>query len=302
MTDFREKLKEIRATEQERMRHRVPLTDHELGLDSPATHRLEVRAHLVKDLEQMLSDFIAEAATFEMGHGFFEGKYALDLLRQPFLDEDAACELLADQLPPRSVRRGRRFSMTAKIRSAIATSQASDSDNLDHSRTSPAERVRRGAAAALRDGYFDAHARAARPQRQLIPRALRGPESLRCPAPAGAPNVRTPSPASPRRGRFRFRRQVPRDDPGAADTARSPAQMPRRFFYLTQLIYVVHSSQVEQLDMPRRGPRANFPKGRGAKLQGLNRGVPEVPEPNHGMAASYRTGSSRAKSPFETPA
>ena len=88
MTDFREKLKEIRASEQERQRQRVPLTDHELGLDSPATHHLEVRAHLVKDLERMVSDFIDEAPTFEMGHGFFEGKYALSMsYDEPFLDE-----------------------------------------------------------------------------------------------------------------------------------------------------------------------------------------------------------------------
>jgi hypothetical protein len=88
MTDFREKLKVIRATEQDRLRHRVPLTDHELGLDSRSTHHLEVRAHLVRDLEKMVSDFIAEAPTFEMGHGFFEGKYALSMAYdEPFLDE-----------------------------------------------------------------------------------------------------------------------------------------------------------------------------------------------------------------------
>lgn len=88
MTDFREKLKVIRATEQDRLRHRVPLSDHELGLDASATRHLEVRAHLVKDLEKMVSDFIAEAPTFEMGHGFFEGKYALSMAYdEPFLDE-----------------------------------------------------------------------------------------------------------------------------------------------------------------------------------------------------------------------
>jgi hypothetical protein len=88
MTDFRERLKEIRATEQDRLRHRVPLTDHELGLDATSTHHLEVRAHLVKDLEKMVADFIAEAPTFEMGHGFFEGKYALSMAYdEPFLDE-----------------------------------------------------------------------------------------------------------------------------------------------------------------------------------------------------------------------
>src|SRR5262245_35219635 len=88
MTDFREKLKEIRATELERQRHRVPLTDHALGLDSPAAHHLEVRAQLVKDLEKLVADFIAEAPTFEMGHGFFEGKYALSMAYdEPILDE-----------------------------------------------------------------------------------------------------------------------------------------------------------------------------------------------------------------------
>jgi hypothetical protein len=88
MTDFREKLKEIRATELERQRQRVPLTDHELGLESPAAHHLEVRGQLVKELERMLGDFIAEAPTFEIGHGFFEGKYALSMAcDEPTLEE-----------------------------------------------------------------------------------------------------------------------------------------------------------------------------------------------------------------------
>ncbi len=151
MTDFREKLREIRATEQERVRHRVPLTDHELGLDSPATHRLEVRAHLVKDLETMLADFIAEAPTFEMGHGFFEGKYALSMsYDEPFLDEGRGLRKHFSRinflLDPCSTDGS--FSITAKITVRDRDlSKSSDSGNLDH--PADVERMKKFAEAQL---------------------------------------------------------------------------------------------------------------------------------------------------------
>ena len=88
MTSFREKLKEIRSSEQERQRQRVPLSDRELGLDATATSSLIARGELVTHLEKLMQDFIAEAAMFEIGHGFFEGRYALSLsYDEPFLDE-----------------------------------------------------------------------------------------------------------------------------------------------------------------------------------------------------------------------
>ena len=88
MTSFREKLKEIRSSEQERARQRVPLTDHELGLDSTAESCLVARGELVKHLEKLMQDFIAEAPMFEIGHGFFEGRYALSLAcDEPSLEE-----------------------------------------------------------------------------------------------------------------------------------------------------------------------------------------------------------------------
>jgi len=137
MTDFREKLREIRASEEERQRHRVPLTDHELGLDSPATHRLEVRAHLVRDLENMLAEFIAEAPTFEMGHGFFEGKYALSMsYDEPFLDEGRGLRKHFSRinflLDPCSADGS--FSITAKITVRDRDlPKSSDTGNLDRS-------------------------------------------------------------------------------------------------------------------------------------------------------------------------
>jgi len=88
MTNFREKLKEIRSSETVRARQRVPRSDHELGLDSSATSCLVARGELVKHLEKLMQDFIAEAPMFEIGHGFFEGCYALSLsYDEPFLDE-----------------------------------------------------------------------------------------------------------------------------------------------------------------------------------------------------------------------
>lgn len=88
MTSFREKLKEIRNSEQERQRQRVPRSDHELGLDSSATNCLVARGELVKHLEKLMQDVIAEAPMFEIGHGFFEGRYALSLsYDEPYLDE-----------------------------------------------------------------------------------------------------------------------------------------------------------------------------------------------------------------------
>src|SRR5262249_48617819 len=66
----------------------VGVGGEEGGVDWGGAQRLEVGARLVRDLEQMLADFIAEAPTFEMGHGFFEGKYALSMsYDEPFLDE-----------------------------------------------------------------------------------------------------------------------------------------------------------------------------------------------------------------------
>lgn len=89
MTSFRDKLKEIRASEAERARHRVPLSDHELGLDQPAERFLLARGELVKELERLMGEFIAESPTFEVGHGFFEGKYVLSLSSdEPLLLED----------------------------------------------------------------------------------------------------------------------------------------------------------------------------------------------------------------------
>jgi hypothetical protein len=88
MTSFREKLKEIRASEADRARHRVPLSDHELGLDQPAERFLAARGELVRDLERLMNEFIAESPMFEIGHGFFEGKYVLSLsCDEPLLDE-----------------------------------------------------------------------------------------------------------------------------------------------------------------------------------------------------------------------
>jgi len=88
MTSFREKLKEIRASEADRARQRVPLSDHELGLDQPAEQFLAVRGELVRELEKLMSEFIAESPMFEIGHGFFEGKYVLSLsCDEPMPDE-----------------------------------------------------------------------------------------------------------------------------------------------------------------------------------------------------------------------
>ncbi len=88
MTSFREKLKEIRASEADRARHRVPLSDHELGLDQPAEKFLSARGELVQELERLMNEFIAESPMFEIGHGFFEGKYVLSLsCDEPVLDE-----------------------------------------------------------------------------------------------------------------------------------------------------------------------------------------------------------------------
>ncbi len=88
MTSFRDKLKEIRASETERQRHRVPLSDRQLGLDSSSESCLAARGDLVKHLEKLMQEFIAEAPMFEVGHGFFEGRYALTLsYDEPFLDE-----------------------------------------------------------------------------------------------------------------------------------------------------------------------------------------------------------------------
>ncbi|MSR46127.1 MAG: hypothetical protein EXS13_03525 [Planctomycetes bacterium] len=88
MTSFREKLKEIRASEADRSRSRIPLSDHQLGLDQPAEKFLSARGDLVKDLERLMTEFIAESPMFEIGHGFFEGKYVLSLsCDEPLLDE-----------------------------------------------------------------------------------------------------------------------------------------------------------------------------------------------------------------------
>jgi len=88
MTNFRDKLKEIRASEAERARQRIPLTDHQLGLDQPAERYLAARGDLVKELERLMNEFIAESPMFEVGHGFFEGKYVLSLsYDEPLLEE-----------------------------------------------------------------------------------------------------------------------------------------------------------------------------------------------------------------------
>lgn len=88
MTSFRDKLKEIRASEAERSRQRVPLSDHELGLDQPAEKFLAARGDLVKDLERLMNEFIAESPMFEIGHGFFEGRYVLSLsCDEPLLED-----------------------------------------------------------------------------------------------------------------------------------------------------------------------------------------------------------------------
>ena len=88
MTNFRDKLKEIRASEAERARQRIPLTDHQLGLDQPAERFLAARGELVKELERLMNEFIAESPMFEVGHGFFEGKYVLSLsYDEPLLEE-----------------------------------------------------------------------------------------------------------------------------------------------------------------------------------------------------------------------
>ncbi len=88
MTNFRDKLKEIRASEAERSRQRIPLSDHELGLDQPAEKYLSARGELVKELERLMNEFIAESPMFEIGHGFFEGKYVLSLsCDEPLLED-----------------------------------------------------------------------------------------------------------------------------------------------------------------------------------------------------------------------
>ena len=88
MTSFREKLQAIRASEEERTRHRVPLSDHDLGLDSSPERFLAARGEIVAEVERLMQEFIAEAPMFEIGHGFFEGKYALSLSHdEPVLEE-----------------------------------------------------------------------------------------------------------------------------------------------------------------------------------------------------------------------
>jgi hypothetical protein len=118
MTSFREKLKEIRSSEEQRLRHRVPLSDRELGLDSAAGGCLVARGELVKHLEKLMQEFIAEAPMFEIGHGFFEGRYALSLAcDEPFLDESRSVRkhfsrinFLLDPCAPDGS-----FSITAKL-------------------------------------------------------------------------------------------------------------------------------------------------------------------------------------------
>ncbi len=88
MTNFRDKIREIRASESERTRQRVPRSDHELGLDQPAEKFLTARGELVKEFERLMGELIAEAPMFEVGHGFFEGKYDLSLsYDEPVLEE-----------------------------------------------------------------------------------------------------------------------------------------------------------------------------------------------------------------------
>src|SRR5262249_56015014 len=114
----------------------VGVGGEEGGVDWGGAQRLEVGARLVRDLEQMLADFIAEAPTFEMGHGFFEGKYALSIsYDEPFLDEGRGLRKHFSRinflLDPCSADGS--FSITAKITVRDRDlSKASDSGNLDH--------------------------------------------------------------------------------------------------------------------------------------------------------------------------
>jgi len=78
MTNFREKLKEIRATQEQQSR-RTPLTDEELGLNDGTEECLHVRDELVRHIERTMKDFIGEARAFSIHRGFFEGKYSISM-------------------------------------------------------------------------------------------------------------------------------------------------------------------------------------------------------------------------------
>jgi hypothetical protein len=136
MTDFREKLKEIRATEQERMRHRVPLTDHSSGSTSRDPSLRGPRPS-GEGPEQMLAD-LSPRPHLRDGPRRFEGKYALSIsYDEPFLDEARGLGHFS-RIASSSIRaRPTAFAMTAKITVRDRTSKASDTGNLDLQRTWP---------------------------------------------------------------------------------------------------------------------------------------------------------------------
>ena len=79
MTNFRDKLKEIRTDQERRAKERVPLTDEELGLKDGVESCLAARDEVTRQVEDLMEDFIRETAGFSIRRGFFEGKYSISL-------------------------------------------------------------------------------------------------------------------------------------------------------------------------------------------------------------------------------
>ncbi len=79
MTTFREKLKEVRISQEEAIRNRVPLTDEELGLSDVPSLAIVARDELTRHIESLMEEFIQESPVFSIHRGFFEGKYSISL-------------------------------------------------------------------------------------------------------------------------------------------------------------------------------------------------------------------------------
>ena len=118
MSSFRDKVKEIRASEQQRVRDRVPLSDEELGLNDGTDRYLMARDQIAKEIAVLMQDFISEAQAFAISRGFFEGKYSIALsCDELYLDTRGEAEkafsrinFLLDPYSPDN-----RFSITSKL-------------------------------------------------------------------------------------------------------------------------------------------------------------------------------------------
>jgi len=79
MTNFRDKLKELRRDAELQHRHRIPLTDEELGLTDGTEQCLLARDEIANEIERLMLDLSAESRQFAISRGFFEGKYSISL-------------------------------------------------------------------------------------------------------------------------------------------------------------------------------------------------------------------------------